>query len=158
MATRYVWDEIGERTIIKGFHGKFVHSERMTFVMWRFDAGTILPRHQHPHEQVAIVLEGELEITVDGETFRSTAGSVLVIPPNAWHEGNFSPRRGCSMCSRRCARTIARARRRRSSTRRRRSSGPRGSAESMRSARRGVLASAVARHLRAVPTKIGRPS
>ena len=89
MATRYVWDEIGERTIIKGFHGKFVHSERMTFVMWRFDKGTILPRHQHPHEQVAIVFEGELEITVDGETFLCTAGSALVIPPNAWHEGRF---------------------------------------------------------------------
>ena len=89
MAERYVWDEIGERTIIKGFHGKFVHSERMTFVLWRFDAGTILPRHQHPHEQVAHVLEGELEITVDGETFTCTPGSVLVIPPNAWHEGIF---------------------------------------------------------------------
>ena len=89
MAESYVWDEIGERTIIKGFHGKFIHSERMTFVLWRFDAGTILPRHQHPHEQVAHVLEGELEITVDGETFTCTPGSVLVIPPNAWHEGIF---------------------------------------------------------------------
>lgn len=89
MATQHVWDKIGERTIINGFHGKFVHSERMTFVMWRFDKGTILPRHQHPHEQVAIMLEGELEITVDGETFLCTGGSVLVIPPNAWHEGRF---------------------------------------------------------------------
>jgi quercetin dioxygenase-like cupin family protein len=89
MAERYVWDEIGERTIIKGFHGKFVHSERMTFVMWRFDEGTILPRHRHPHEQVAIVLEGELEIAVDGVTHLCTGGSVLVIPPDAWHEGRF---------------------------------------------------------------------
>ena len=38
---------------------------------------------------MAIILEGDLEIIVDGETFRSTAGSVLVIPPNAWHEGKF---------------------------------------------------------------------
>lgn len=89
VADQHVWDEIGERTIIKGFHGKFLHSERMTFVMWRFDAGTILPGHRHPHEQVAILFEGKLEITVEGESFVCTPGSVLVIPPNAWHEGRF---------------------------------------------------------------------
>lgn len=89
MADQYVWDEIGERTIIKGFYGRFIHSERMTFALWRFDAGAVLPRHQHPHEQVAHLLEGEMELTVEKETFRCLPGSVLVIPPNAWHEGRF---------------------------------------------------------------------
>ena len=89
MAERYVWDEIGERTIIKGFHGKFIHSERMTFVLWRFDAGTILPRHQHPHEQVAHRARGRARDHRRRRDLPCTPGSVLVIPPNAWHEGIF---------------------------------------------------------------------
>lgn len=87
MSAPVAWNSIEERTVVPGFHGKFVHSERMTFVLWRIDRGAILPPHRHPHEQVVHIYSGEIEMLVDGVRHVSTAGTVLVIPPDALHEG-----------------------------------------------------------------------
>lgn len=81
------WAEIEERTIIPGFHGRFIHSGQMTFALWRIEVGAVLPLHFHTHEQVVHVFSGELEIVVEGVAHRCTPGTVLVIPPNARHEG-----------------------------------------------------------------------
>jgi quercetin dioxygenase-like cupin family protein len=83
----YDWEDIGEREVIAGMHGRFVHSGGMTFALWRFDPKTALPRHSHPHEQVVQVRSGELELVVGDETHLLTPGSVLVIPPNVPHHG-----------------------------------------------------------------------
>jgi len=81
------WDKIEQRTVIPGFHGKFAHSNTMTFVLWEIDRGAVLPEHSHMHEQVVHVYEGELEVTVAGEARVLRAGSVGVIPPDAVHSG-----------------------------------------------------------------------
>ncbi len=81
------WDTIEPRTVIPGFHGRFAHSHTMTFVMWKIDAGAILPLHSHPHEQVVHQFEGELEVTVDGVTTVLKPGMVGVVPPNVPHSG-----------------------------------------------------------------------
>ena len=87
MIDRQAWAELEERTVIPGFHGKFIHSGQMSFVLWRLEAGAVLPEHAHPHEQVVHVHSGELEMTVDGETTSCGPGTVLVIPSGARHEG-----------------------------------------------------------------------
>jgi quercetin dioxygenase-like cupin family protein len=81
------WDKVEQKTVIPGFHGKFAHSNTMTFVLWDIDKGAILPEHSHMHEQVVHVYEGELEVTVDGKTTVLRGGSVGVIPPHAVHSG-----------------------------------------------------------------------
>src|SRR5881227_1737101 len=58
------WSDASETTVIAGFHARIIHSERMTFVLWKIDAGAMLPEHSHPHEQVAHVLDGRFEITI----------------------------------------------------------------------------------------------
>ncbi|HEV7277430.1 MAG TPA: cupin domain-containing protein [Devosiaceae bacterium] len=87
MIDKAAWADLEERTVIPGFHGRFLHSGRMTFVLWRLDAGAVLPAHAHPHEQVVHVLAGELEMTLEGETTSCGPGTVLVIPPDAPHSG-----------------------------------------------------------------------
>lgn len=79
--------EIEKRELIPGAAVGFVHSENMTLAYWDFDAGVPLPEHSHPHEQVTNVIEGVFELTVEGETKRLEAGSVVVIPPHAVHSG-----------------------------------------------------------------------
>ena len=59
----------------------------MTFVYWTVAAGAEMPLHNHLHEQVAHVLEGEFELTVDGETRTLKPGIVAVIPPYIKHGG-----------------------------------------------------------------------
>lgn len=44
-----------------------------------------VPLHQHPHEQVGFVLEGELELTIGEETRRLKPGDAYTIPPELPH-------------------------------------------------------------------------
>ena len=76
-----------EREVFPGHVGRFVHSERMTFAFWRIARGSRLPEHSHPHEQVAHVLVGEYELTIDGDRHRVTPGIIAVIPTGALHSG-----------------------------------------------------------------------
>jgi quercetin dioxygenase-like cupin family protein len=79
------WSALEPTEVIPGFHGRFAHSANMTFVMWVIEAGAILPEHSHLHEQVVHMLEGDLEVTIDGDTCVLHAGSLGIIPPNAVH-------------------------------------------------------------------------
>ena len=78
-------ETLPEAEPIPGLHVRFVHSEHMTLAYWRIDAGADLPVHSHPHEQVATLTEGELEMTVGGETRRLTPGIAAVIPSGVPH-------------------------------------------------------------------------
>ena len=80
-------EQENEREVFPGFRGKFIHTERMTLVFWNVSKGTPLPEHSHPHEQVATMLEGEFELTIDGKTSRLTPGMVAAIPSGAIHSG-----------------------------------------------------------------------
>lgn len=73
------------REIVPGYHAVFAHSEQMTVAFWSIEAGAALPEHSHPHEQISSVLEGQFEMTVDGETQVLEAGIVAVIPSGAPH-------------------------------------------------------------------------
>jgi len=46
----------------------------------------IMPRHQHPHEQISFVLEGSTKMTVGEESKILKIGEGVVIPPNIEHE------------------------------------------------------------------------
>ncbi len=76
-----------EREVFPGFRGRFIHTERMTLVFWSVSKGTPLPEHAHPHEQVANMLEGEFELTINGHALHLKPGMVATIPPNAIHSG-----------------------------------------------------------------------
>jgi len=53
-----------------------------------------VPRHQHPHEQLGIMLEGELELTLGDETRLLRTGDAYTIPPNLPH-GARTNESGC---------------------------------------------------------------
>jgi quercetin dioxygenase-like cupin family protein len=78
-------DSLPEREVFPGFHGRFVHSDGMTFAWWRIDEGAEVPEHAHPHEQVVNMLEGELSLTVAGTEHVLHAGDVVAIPGGVRH-------------------------------------------------------------------------
>ena len=59
----------------------------MTVAHWTVNVGAPLPEHSHPHEQVVNVIEGEFELTINGDTTRLGLRSVAIIPSNAVHSG-----------------------------------------------------------------------
>jgi quercetin dioxygenase-like cupin family protein len=68
-----------------GWRGRLFHSPSMTFVHWEFDAGANIHEHHHEQEEVWHVLDGELEVTIDGVRHRAGPGMVAILPAGARH-------------------------------------------------------------------------
>lgn len=86
-------DTLPVRELFPGLRARLIHSDRVSHSWVVVDEGAAFPEHQHPHEQIVSVLEGELELVVEGVTHRLTPGQVFVIPPDARHSG-----RGITAC------------------------------------------------------------
>ncbi|MCJ7734532.1 MAG: cupin domain-containing protein [Anaerolineales bacterium] len=80
-------NNVVEKEIVPGYRARFIHSENMTLAFWEVDAGAALPEHSHPHEQIANVLEGHFELTVDGDRRILEPGTVAIIPSHVPHSG-----------------------------------------------------------------------
>ena len=78
-------NDIPVRELRPGFFGKFIHGDKGTVTVWDIKKGSILQTHQHIHEQITYILEGELEMVIGGETFLFTPGMVHVIPSGVPH-------------------------------------------------------------------------
>ena len=50
-----------------------------------FEAGAVGTLHAHPHEQMTVILRGEMEFTLGDERKVLKAGDVLAIPSNVTH-------------------------------------------------------------------------
>jgi quercetin dioxygenase-like cupin family protein len=70
---------------LPGWSGRYFHSANMTFAHYEFKSGASIHEHIHPQEEVYEVIEGELELTVDGETKIARPGFVAIVPSNAKH-------------------------------------------------------------------------
>jgi quercetin dioxygenase-like cupin family protein len=57
----------------------------VTFAHYEFDAGSSIHEHFHPEEEVWQIIEGELEITIDGVTKRVVPGFAGIVPSNKRH-------------------------------------------------------------------------
>jgi quercetin dioxygenase-like cupin family protein len=68
-----------------GWHGRYFHSPNMTFAHYDFEGGSSIHEHFHPQEEVWQVIEGELEITVDGVRQIARPGTAAIVPPNVRH-------------------------------------------------------------------------
>src|SRR5438552_10104086 len=75
--------EVIER--LPGWHGRYFHSPSMTFAHYDFARGSSIHEHFHPQEEVYEVIEGELEVTIDGVTQIARAGTVAIVPSNVPH-------------------------------------------------------------------------
>jgi quercetin dioxygenase-like cupin family protein len=80
-------DTSGLRVIerLPGWHGRYFHSANMTFAHYAFVRGASIHEHSHPQEEVYEVIEGELEVTIDGDTQIARAGLVAIVPADARH-------------------------------------------------------------------------
>ncbi len=76
---------IPEKELVPGIYARLLHTEGMTVAHVRLEGGAILPEHQHPHEQVTNILEGELEMTVNGQTRLCKAGDIVKLYSNVPH-------------------------------------------------------------------------
>ncbi len=79
-------DPAGMKTgeALPGWKGRFWRSEK-SFAHYEIVAGASIHEHQHPHEEVCTVIEGQLEVSIDGRKQVAGPGAVAVVPPGARH-------------------------------------------------------------------------
>ncbi len=70
------WEnELPQQEVWQGMTARMIHTGKITIARFNIKAGTQLPLHHHPHEQISTILEGEFEMSI-------------VIPSNAPHSGH----------------------------------------------------------------------
>jgi len=70
---------------LPGWYGRYFHSPSMTFAHYDFKQGSAIHEHFHPQEEVYEVIQGELELTIDGVTQIARPGWVAIVPNNVRH-------------------------------------------------------------------------
>ena len=70
---------------LPGWKGRYFHSASMTFAHYEFAAGSSIHEHAHPEEEVYEVIEGELEVTIDGTSQIVKPGVVGIVSANSRH-------------------------------------------------------------------------
>jgi quercetin dioxygenase-like cupin family protein len=70
---------------LPGWSGRYFHSPSMTFAHYDFVRGSSIHEHFHEQEEVWEVIEGEVEITIDGVAQTVRPGLVGIVPGNVRH-------------------------------------------------------------------------
>ena len=65
--------------------------DRMMANWVRVEPGGAVPTHAHEHEQIGLVIEGSITMTVGTETRTLTPGWAYTIPGNMPHSGTVGP-------------------------------------------------------------------
>jgi quercetin dioxygenase-like cupin family protein len=71
-----IWDGVLSRS---------VHGQSAALAVVELSAGSVVDMHQHPNEQIGIVLRGSLDLTIGAEQRTVVAGDTYNIPPNIPH-------------------------------------------------------------------------
>jgi len=65
---------------------RYVYGENAMLARFDFKKGAIIPKHEHPSEQITYILKGSVRVLVREKEYIVKAGQVLIIPPNTPHE------------------------------------------------------------------------
>jgi quercetin dioxygenase-like cupin family protein len=81
--------QIAEVIAASGGAGRFEgkdHGSPVSFFYVTSAPGKGARKHRHPYVETFVIIDGEIDVTVDGETERMSSGTVAMIPAGAWHE------------------------------------------------------------------------
>lgn len=78
--------EIGPLPIWNGVVGRAVEGDLVTMAIVELEPKAVVPEHQHPNEQLGMVVRGSLTFTIGGERRDLTVGDTYTIPANVPHD------------------------------------------------------------------------
>jgi quercetin dioxygenase-like cupin family protein len=73
------------KEVVPGVRLRTFWGKEMLLSFADLEANAVVPMHSHPHEQAGTVIDGEIEITIAGETRRVKAGDTFIIPGGVEH-------------------------------------------------------------------------
>ncbi|MDH4156288.1 MAG: cupin domain-containing protein [candidate division Zixibacteria bacterium] len=77
--------ELPELQLAEGVMARVVTAQTISVLHVTIEAGAIVPGHSHHNEQVVNVVEGELELTVEGTKYSLGPGNAMILAPNVEH-------------------------------------------------------------------------
>ena len=99
--------ELNKLEMLEAMKGAFLSSiqtENLTIAFTDMQAGVEIPLHHHIEEAIDVILEGELEMEIDGITAILKHGMISIVPSNVPHKARaittckvvtvFYPKRG----------------------------------------------------------------
>ncbi len=76
----------GYRTARPGVNFRtLAFGERTHLTEFRLSKGSVIPEHQHPHEQTGYLVSGRMKFTIGGEVFDTAPGDGWTIPGGLTH-------------------------------------------------------------------------
>jgi quercetin dioxygenase-like cupin family protein len=85
MSTFTTLAELGPLPIWSGVLSRAIQGAQITLAVVELTPGAVVPEHQHPNEQLGIVLKGSLVFEIGGERRRLVAGDTYNIPSDVPH-------------------------------------------------------------------------
>ena len=73
--------------LAEGIDTRIVPGNKLTLSFVHCAANARGKMHSHPHEQMIVVLEGKIDIVIEGEIYGLQTGEVISIPGNVEHNG-----------------------------------------------------------------------
>ncbi len=79
------WSTIPIEQVAEGIQRQMVVGEGLMICRFRFAPFLVTPEHEHPHEQMSIVVSGRVRFFIEGTERIASPGDVLHFPPQCWH-------------------------------------------------------------------------
>jgi quercetin dioxygenase-like cupin family protein len=79
------WSTIPGEVLREGVVRQMIHGERLMICRLTIAAGTTVPAHRHPHEQITIVEKGRVRYVLGAEEKVFGPGDVVLLPGDFWH-------------------------------------------------------------------------
>ena len=73
----------------EGVRAWILQGETHQLVFFQMEANARVPEHSHDYAQWGMVIEGEMELTIEGRTRNCRKGDEYLIPARAKHKASF---------------------------------------------------------------------
>lgn len=77
--------DINPKELVPGITGYYAHGEHMTVGYVELKKDSVIPMHHHMQEQITYIIEGKLDMVIDGKPCLLTTGMYYVIPGSVPH-------------------------------------------------------------------------
>ena len=74
---------------IKHIRAHILQGKKHQLVFFEMEPSALVPEHDHDYDQWGMIIEGKMELTIDGETRICTKGDEYVIPARVKHWAKF---------------------------------------------------------------------
>jgi quercetin dioxygenase-like cupin family protein len=79
------------KDLMPGVHARSFWGENLMLMVVDLDAQAFIPTHSHPAEQGGIVLEGQVDFVIAGESKKLQTGDIYMIPGGVEHSVQVGP-------------------------------------------------------------------